>query len=74
MSPVNGDIAPDHLGADRRRAVTWLEGAYITLRPSFGDNDAIYAYRTEIVWDSSPPHRWCSVKAKEPRRELHPVR
>ena len=31
--------------------MTWLEGAYITLRPSFGDNDAIYAYRTEIVWD-----------------------
>jgi transcriptional regulator with XRE-family HTH domain len=51
VSPVNGDIAPDHLGAYSRRAVTWLEGAYITLRPSFGDNDAIYAYRTEIVWD-----------------------
>jgi transcriptional regulator with XRE-family HTH domain len=50
-SPVNGDIAPDHLGAYSRRAVTWLEGAYITLRPSFGDSDAIYAYRTEIAWD-----------------------
>jgi hypothetical protein len=34
-----------------RRAVTWLEGVYITLRPSFGDKDAIYAYRTEIAWD-----------------------
>ena len=50
-SSVNGDIAPDHLGAYSRRAVTWLEGAYITLRPSFGDSDAIYAYRTEIAWD-----------------------
>ncbi len=49
---VNGDIAPDSLGAYSRRAVAWLEGTYITLRPSFGDKDAIYAYRTEIAWDS----------------------
>jgi transcriptional regulator with XRE-family HTH domain len=48
---VNGDIAPDSLGAYSRRAVAWLEGTYITLRPSFGDNEAIYAYRTEIAWD-----------------------
>jgi transcriptional regulator with XRE-family HTH domain len=49
--PVNGDVAADGLGAYSRRAVTWLEGVYITLRPSFGDKDAIYAYRTEIAWD-----------------------
>ena len=52
-SPVNGDVAPDSLGAYSRRAVTWLEGTYITLRPSFGDKDAIYAYRTEIAWDAA---------------------
>jgi transcriptional regulator with XRE-family HTH domain len=52
-SPVNGDIAPDHLGAYSHRAVTWLEGAYLTLRPSFGGTDAIYAYRTEIAWDAA---------------------
>jgi transcriptional regulator with XRE-family HTH domain len=50
-APVNGDVAADGLGAYSRRAVTWLEGVYITLRPSFGDKDAIYAYRTEIAWD-----------------------
>ncbi len=50
---VNGDIAPDHLGAYSHRAVSWLEGAYITLRPSFGGTDAIYAYRTEIAWDAA---------------------
>src|SRR5258708_27148348 len=48
---VNGDVAPDGLGAYSRRAVTWLEGMYITLRPSFGDKEAIYAYCTEIAWD-----------------------
>ena len=30
-----------------------IEGNYLTLRPSFGDKDAIYAYRTEIVWDAA---------------------
>jgi transcriptional regulator with XRE-family HTH domain len=51
--PVNGDIAPDGLGAYSRRAVTWIEGTYITIRPSFGDKEAIYAYRTEIAWDAA---------------------
>ena len=50
---VNGDVAPDNLGAYSRRAVTWLEGVYVTLRPSFGDKDSIYAYRTEIAWEAA---------------------
>ena len=50
-APVNGDVAPDGLGAYSRRAVAWIEGTYVTVRPSFGDKDAIFAYRTEIVWD-----------------------
>jgi transcriptional regulator with XRE-family HTH domain len=52
-APANGDIAPDGLGAYSRRAVAWLEGMYLTLRPSFGDKDAIYAYQTEIAWDAA---------------------
>jgi transcriptional regulator with XRE-family HTH domain len=50
---VNGDIAPDSLGAYSRRAVTWIEGTYVTVRPSFGDKEAVYAYRTEIAWDDA---------------------
>jgi transcriptional regulator with XRE-family HTH domain len=50
---VNGsEVSPDALGAYSRRAVTWLEGTYITVRPSFGDREAIYAYRTDIAWDA----------------------
>jgi transcriptional regulator with XRE-family HTH domain len=49
-SSVNG-IAPDDLGAYARRSVMWIEGTYLTLRPSFGEQGAIYAYRTDIVWD-----------------------
>ncbi|HKU07323.1 MAG TPA: helix-turn-helix transcriptional regulator [Bradyrhizobium sp.] len=48
---VNGEVSPDGLGAYSRRAVTWLEGTYITVRPSFGDKETIYAYRTDIAWD-----------------------
>ena len=51
--PAGGGIAPDSLGSYSRRAVEWIEGTYVTLRPSFGDKDAIYAYRTDIVWDDA---------------------
>jgi transcriptional regulator with XRE-family HTH domain len=51
--PVKDGAAPDSLGAYSRRAVSWIEGAYVTVRPSFGDKEAIYAYRTEILWDAT---------------------
>jgi transcriptional regulator with XRE-family HTH domain len=44
-------LAPGELGYYSRPAVSGIEGTYLTLRPSFGDRDAIYAYRTEITWD-----------------------
>jgi transcriptional regulator with XRE-family HTH domain len=47
------EIAPDGLGAYSRRAVSFIEGTYVTLRPSFGDKDAIYAYQTVIAWDAA---------------------
>lgn len=50
--PASG-VAPDDLGGYARRGVAWIEGTYVTLRPSFGGNDAIYAYRTEIAWDEA---------------------
>ncbi|MGY8663601.1 helix-turn-helix transcriptional regulator [Bradyrhizobium sp. UFLA05-109] len=48
---AGNDVAPDSLGSYSHRAVTWLEDVYITLRPSFGDKDALFAYRTEIAWE-----------------------
>src|SRR5579872_6294052 len=45
--------APDALGAYTRAAASWLEGDYLTLRPSFEDTEAIYAYRTVIAWDEA---------------------
>ena len=54
-APAGNDVAPDSLGSYSHRAVAWLEDTYITLRPSFGDKEAIFAYRTEIVWDPEVP-------------------
>jgi transcriptional regulator with XRE-family HTH domain len=51
---ANGDVAPDSLGAYSRRAVAWLDGTtYVTLRPSFGEKDAIFAYYTRFGWDDA---------------------
>jgi transcriptional regulator with XRE-family HTH domain len=49
----NGGVAPDELGNYVRAAVQWIEGAYLTIRPSFGEKTAVYAYRTEIYWDGA---------------------
>src|ERR1700760_2119362 len=35
--PKKDAAAPDNLGAYTRRAVSWIEGDYITVRPSFGN-------------------------------------
>jgi transcriptional regulator with XRE-family HTH domain len=43
-------LAPDHMGAYARQAVRWIEGRYITLRPSFGAEDAVYSYITTVEW------------------------
>jgi transcriptional regulator with XRE-family HTH domain len=44
-------VAPDELGFYARPAVSWMKGSYLTLRPSFGDKTAVYAYLTEIHWN-----------------------
>ena len=43
-------LAPAELGGYSLGAVKWLEGDYLTLRPSFEIRDAIFAYRTKIEW------------------------
>lgn len=44
-------LASDALGSYARPAVAWMEGDYVTLRPSFSEPQAIYAYLTQIRWD-----------------------
>ena len=49
-------FAPDTMGAYARPAVQWLEGTYLTLRPSFSETGAIFAYLTSISWDNEEGH------------------
>jgi transcriptional regulator with XRE-family HTH domain len=56
MTPADTALAPEHMGSYSRPAVRWIEGAYVTLRPSFGETGQIYAYRTEIFWDAEAGH------------------
>lgn len=46
-----GLFAPEEMGAYARPAVRWLEDEYLTLRPSFSEPGALYAYLTAIAWD-----------------------
>ena len=48
--------APESMGAYARPGVQWLEGSYLTLRPSFSEAGAVFAYLTEIAWDDSKGH------------------
>jgi len=47
----NTALAAEEMGAYSRAAVRWLEGEYLTLRRSFSEPGAVYAYRTLIAWD-----------------------
>jgi transcriptional regulator with XRE-family HTH domain len=49
-------FAPESMGAYARPAVQWLEGTYLTLRPSFSEEGAIFAYLTSISWDEANGH------------------
>lgn len=42
--------APDHLGAYSRSAVRWIEGRYLTVRPSFSTPGNIFTYVIDIHW------------------------
>ena len=45
--------APDDVGSYSRASVGWIIGSHLTLRPSFGEPRAIYAYRTDVSWDET---------------------
>lgn len=49
-------LAPESMGAYARPAVEWLEGVYLTLRPSFSDSGAVFAYLTSIAWCEAEGH------------------
>lgn len=56
VQPNVGLFAPESMGAYARPAVQWLEGTYLTLRPSFSEENAVFAYLTSISWDEANGH------------------
>ncbi len=52
LPPAASGAAPVDLGGYSLGAVKWLEGDYLTLRPSFEIKDTVYAYRTKIEWNA----------------------
>lgn len=48
--------APESMGAYARPGVQWLEGEYLTLRPSFSEAGAIFSYLTSISWNDDAGH------------------
>ena len=54
--PAGPELAPPEMGSYARPAVKWIEGEYLTLRASFGEEGAVYAYRTEIRWSAAKGH------------------
>ena len=50
-APTSG-AAPAWLGAYTADAVKWLEGDYLTVRPSLEVPGVVFAYRTVIAWDA----------------------
>ena len=49
-------FAPETMGAYARPAVKWLEGTYLTMRPSFSEEGALFAYLTSISWSEPAGH------------------
>ena len=57
-------FAPESMGAYTRPGVQWLEGSYLTLRPSFSEPEAVFAYLTSIAWDEAQGHLAFSEAAR----------
>jgi len=53
---ASGETAPAAMGAYSRAGVAWLEGRYLTLRPSFGTPGGVYAYVTTVAWANERGH------------------
>jgi len=65
---AQGGFAPESMGAYARPAVNWLEGDYLTLRPSFSEPAALFGYITSIGWDESQGHLIFSETARLDRQ------
>ncbi len=50
------ELAPEHLGSYSHAGTKWIEGQYLTLRPSFKNPGEIFSYATDIRWNPDVGH------------------
>ena len=48
----SGELAPFYLGSYSHEGIKWIEGKYLTVRPSFSNPDDIYTYIINIRWNA----------------------
>ncbi len=46
------ELAPAYLGSYSRAGIKWIEGRYLTLRPSFKNPGDIFSYAIDIQWNA----------------------
>jgi transcriptional regulator with XRE-family HTH domain len=47
------ELAPAHLGSYSHIGIKWIEGRYLTLRPSFKNPGELFSYAIDIRWNES---------------------
>ncbi len=55
-TPSTAQNASDELGGYARATVSWLEGNYLTIRPSSKRKDDLVTYITDVTWDKEHGH------------------
>lgn len=50
ISPAS-ELAPAHLGSYSHAGIKWIEGRYLTLRPSFKNPGELFSYAIDIAWN-----------------------
>ncbi len=53
MMAGNGELAPFYLGSYSHEGIKWIEGRYLTIRPSFSNPDEIFTYVIDIRWNAA---------------------
>lgn len=48
----NGETGPFYLGSYSRPSVQWVEGRYLTVRPSFNGTKELFTYLIDIRWNA----------------------
>ncbi len=52
MNAAPPELAPAHMGSYSHAGIKWIEGRYLTLRPSFKTPGEIFSYSIDIRWDA----------------------